>query len=375
MKIHYPASFDALPPHLALSYVRALAERARIGNVHTRMALLETGRHLFPVSVNDGGEHPENCYVVSPLTAYTGYANDELRRLDHPWAARPLRRLVSAIEGLLKAARIDRIAQVNNWLLSTNLYPPDWEGAELPELTALLRQEFPDRAFGFRSLNGQANSGLLRRLRRSGYETVPSRQVYLFDGRAGPAAPFLRRHNCRIDADLLAKSPYRRVPGSELQEADFARIEHLYNLLYLEKYCRLNPHYGAGWLRCGQRDGWLELTALRTADGRIDGAVGWFSTGSTLSAPIVGYDTALPQRTGLYRQLTQLCLQEAARRRVVLNFSSGAAHFKRLRGGQPAIEYSMVFTRHLPAGQRAVWRALGTLLRGIAIPLMRKLKL
>lgn len=63
---------------------------------------------------------------------------------------------------------------------------------------------------------------------------------------------------------------------------------------------------------------------LQSPEGRIDGVVGWFATDATLSAPIVGYDTALPIKLGLYRQLTQLCFQEAAARRIVLNFSSGA---------------------------------------------------
>jgi hypothetical protein len=89
----------------------------------------------------------------------------------------------------------------------------------------------------------------------------------------------------------------------------------------------------------------------------------------------VGYDTALPQRAGLYRQLTRLCLQEAVERGVVLNFSSGAAEFKRLRGGQPQIEYSLIHVAHLSWGRRWVWQVLSHLLHGIGVPLMRKFKL
>jgi len=157
--------------------------------------------------------------------------------------------------------------------------------------------------------------------------------------------------------------------------ADFERIEQLYNLLYLDKYCTLNPHYSAQWLQRGHAEGWLELRALRNPEGRIDGALGWFANNSLISAPIVGYDTALPQRTGLYRQLTRLCLQEAVERRLVLNFSSGAAAFKRLRGGQPQIEYSLIQVAHLPLGRRLVWQLLSLLLTRIGVPLMRTLKL
>ncbi|WP_339471125.1 GNAT family N-acetyltransferase, partial [Pseudomonas capeferrum] len=137
----------------------------------------------------------------------------------------------------------------------------------------------------------------------------------------------------------------------------------------------MNPHYSAKWIQRGQREGWLELRVLRGPDGRIDGALGWFANEAVISAPIVGYDTALPQGVGLYRQLTHLCLLEAVERRQVLNFSSGAAEFKRLRGGQPHIEYSLVYVAHLSWGRRLVWGVLASLLHGIGVPMMRKLKL
>jgi hypothetical protein len=346
-----------------------------IRNVATHMQVLDTGVHAFPVSVNDGGERIDNSYVVSPLTTYCGYAQYELAQLGHAWLTWPLRGLVRAMGSWLASARIDRLVHVNNWLLSTNVYPGDWEGADLPEMTDLLMRAFPEHALCFRSLNPFINAGLIERLTNLGYLAIPSRQVYLFDARAGEEASFLRRHNSRIDAALLRKSPYRLVDGSDLGEEDYARLAHLYSLLYLQKYSPLNPQFSADWLRAGQRDGWLELRALRSEAGSIDGVLGWFGNAQVLTAPVVGYDTALPQQLGLYRLITRQCLQEAVRRRCLLNFSSGAAHFKRMRGGEPAIEYSMVYVRHLPAARRQVWHALGRLLHGLGVPMMRTLKL
>lgn len=360
---------------LARRYVRACAGECLIGNVSTKMALLDTGTQQFPVSITDGNEPDDNCYVVSPQTAYSGYAREEIKRLGRPYLTWPLKLLTQAVECLLNAGKINKLVQVNNWLLSTNLYPADWDVTELPAITTLLKQNFPEHGIGFRSLNDFSNRELRQCLQSHGYLSIPSRQVYLFDGRAGEEALFLKHHNTRLDATLLRRSPYTVVPGNELNDDDFKRIEHLYNLLYLDKYCTLNPHYNAQWLRQGLREGWLEIRALRNAEGRIDGALGWFSSSTVISTPIVGYDTALPQRLGLYRQLTRLCLQEAAERRQVLNFSSGAAEFKRLRGGQPQIEYSLVYVAHLSWGRRLVWKVLSFLLHGIGVPLMRKLKL
>jgi hypothetical protein len=361
-----------------VAYVRdcidALGVKA-IRNVRTEMHILDTGRHAFPVSVNAGDERPENSYVVSPLTAYSGYARDELSRNDVGWFAPPLRLITNLSGAWLSAARIDRLVQVNNWLLSTNVYPPDWSGDDLRAITSLLVERWPDHAIGFRSLNAFSNPVLLERMRAVGYLSIPSRQVYIFDGRNGPDSPFRTRHNAQIDVRLLRRGTYRIVREAASAAQEFERFEELYNLLYLEKYCRLNPQFTAAWLRCGQRDGWLELSSLRNAEGRADGVVGWFAMPGLITAPIVGYDTNVPAKEGLYRMLTALCIEEAARRRWVLNFSSGAAHFKRLRGGAPEIEYSMVYVRHLPASRRAAWRALQIASANVAAPLLRAFRL
>ncbi len=346
-----------------------------IRNVETDMQLLDTGTHHFPVTINSGKESSENSYVVSPLAAYTGYARYELQLIENPWLRWTLRLLIDSIGTILEWAQIDRGVQVNNWLLSTNIYPSDWDGDDLPQITNLLTATYPDHAIGFRSINLFSNAVLFERFVSCGYIPIPSRQVYVFDGRDGVSSKFMAHHNTRIDAGLLDKTSYRVVDADELRDVDFLRMEQLYNKLYLDKYSPLNPQFSADWLRCGQRDGWLRLHVLQAPDGRIDGVVGWFGDDKILTAPIVGYDTSLPKKYGLYRLLTRMCLQEATKRRCVLNFSSGAAHFKRLRGGEPEIEYSMVYVRHLSAERRIVWQALSSLLHGIGLPIMRRLKL
>ncbi len=358
---------------LADAYVRAGGQG--ICNVRTCLELLEVGGHRFPVSINDGTDPSGNCYVVSPQTTYRLYADWELQRLGRPVLTSPLRVLVAAIGTGLAGARVDRIVWVNNWLLSTNIHPPGWDGQGLAEALADLKRRYPDHAIGLRSLNRFCNEPLMETLVRLGCLEIPSRQVYLFDGRPGPDSEFLRHHNTRMDARLLERSPYRVQTGSDLVDDDFPRLEQLYNLLYLDKYCHLNPMYTSAWIRRGRDEGWLEIRVLRSPEGRIDAVVGWFAGDGVLTAPLVGYDTHLPANTGLYRQATQLCLQEAAARRVVLNFSSGAPGFKRLRGGVPEIESSMLLVDHLPWHRRAAWKALGAVLHGVAVPFIRKMEL
>ena len=346
-----------------------------IRNVVTEMQILDTEQFLFPVSINNGGELPDNSYVVSPLTTYIGYAREELSRLHNPWLTWPLGKTIDAVGGWFKEVNIDRIVQVNNWLLSTNIYPDQWNGENLADITEVITSSWPSHAVGFRSLNRFSNRPLIERFQALGYLAVPSRQVYLFNTLAGSNSHILKHHNVKLDSALLRRSKYRVICGEDLRDSDFERLEQLYSQLYLAKYCRLNPQYTADWLRCGQRNGWLRIRALVDGEGRIDGVLGWFGGAETLTAPIVGYDTTLPQKLGLYRLLTHLCITQALDQRVLLNFSSGAAQFKRLRGGQPEIEYSMVFVRHLPRYQQRAWKTLAALLSGLGIPLMRTLKL
>jgi hypothetical protein len=89
--------------------------------------------------------------------------------------------------------------------------------------------------------------------------------------------------------------------------------------------------------------------------------------------PLFGYNTALPQDAGLYRLLSTQTLLEGAANRRLIHASAGVGPFKRLRGGVGAIEYNLVYDRHLPAGRRRPWRFLEWLSHRVVIPLVVKL--
>jgi hypothetical protein len=349
-----------------------------IHNLRTRLLLLDTGKIRFPCSVNHGNEKPPsaiNSYVVSPICAYTDYCLVEIKRLNKPLMTWPLVMLVMLVRGWLNAAKIDRLVQINNWLLSTNIYPVDIADLDVKIIRDQLIKSHPDFALVFRSLNQRTNKTLMDKLIEQNFLTVPSRQVYFFDARQGEASAFQQRHNIKMDFRFLQKMPFELVEGKDFSEDDFARAEKLYSNLYIEKYCQHNPQYTAVWLMSGQKSGWLRLKGLRNKEGVLEGVVGWVENEDILTAPIVGYNTTLDSRLGLYRLLTQLCFQEAIKRKKLLNFSSGAASFKRLRGGEPEIEYSLVYIAHLNFFRRASWKTLAFLSNEIAVPLMKKWKL
>jgi hypothetical protein len=338
-------------------------------NLDTQVALLRAGETTLPATINHG--EPHNAWICSPLSTYCNYALEELERNVHPLLAQPLRFVCHSYGHLLRRANIDRAVALNNWLLSTNLYPRLVE-AEVRTLVASARRRWPDHALWFRSLNATMNRDWIDALTRLGFQLIPSRQVYLFDDIRRNA----RCHqNLARDLHLLRDTPLQKVHNGEVMEADYPRIAELYAMLYLEKYSRLNPQYSALFMRRWHVAGLLQFKGLRAADGALQAVVGMFRQGQTITAPIVGYDTAAPQSLGLYRLLMASVFEEAMTTGSMINLSAGAANFKRLRGGQPAIEYSAVLASHLPAGTRRVVSVLSTLTTKIGVPVMQRFKL
>jgi hypothetical protein len=208
----------------------------------------------------------------------------------------------------------------------------------------------------------------LAQLASLGCDLIPSRQVYLYDqvdlSARAPA-------NLRRDLKLLCARRNDIVEADSWSAADFERAAVLYEVLYLDKYSRLNPHYGACFLRAWHAAKLLRLLGCRSASGELEAVVGVFGCGTTLTAPIVGYDTASPPRRGLYRLLMAAVFELAAASGQRINLSAGAARFKRLRGGIASIEYSAVYARHLPPNRRRAIRLLSRLATSFGEPLMR----
>ena len=287
--------------------------------------------------------------------------------------ALPLQALCRGYRGVLSLALADQVVAVNNWMLSTNLYPTFDPARDMPALAAMvgeIKQRWPRHAIWFRSLNAQHNRVWLEALQALGFDLLPSRQVYLFDDLAQARHADLKR-----DLKLLRCTPLTARVSAEFGQQDFLRAEALYRYLYLDKYSRLNPHYSASFMQRWHAAGLLEFWGLCDDDGMLQAMVGTFRMGDTITAPIVGYNTALPQSLGLYRLLMAHVLDIARRDGIKVNLSAGAALFKRLRGGRAALEYSAVFSAHLTAPRRAALRTLRGLTTAIGVPLMQRLKL
>jgi hypothetical protein len=357
-------------PHA--SFLAALAQcgtPSLIRNVRTSLELVEVERHVFPVTVNE--TEYENSWVCSPFNAVISYPLDELREIRSRLLRFTLRGLIHSMAPMLRAAQINRVVCINNWLLSTNLYP-DWNGEGLNELTSECQRRWPDHAIMFRSLNRMCHDRLMNRLIDCGYLLAPSRQVYLCEDLHAAQ----RKQNSEIDhALLIRRTKYRVVRDDDLTDDDVPRIRELYDQLYLGKYSRHNPQFTDELIRLWGAHQVLRLIGLRSPLGSLDGIVGCLVIDRVLTTPLIGYDLALPRRLGLYRLLTALVFEEARNNECLLNLSAGAAAFKRHRGGRPHLEYSAVFVRHLPIHRRLAWSTLSLLLTHIGATVLQRLEL
>jgi hypothetical protein len=351
------------------AYLSIDPRRAGARNLQTTVVSLGEGESRIPATVNQG--EPGNAWVCSPHTTYVRYAIEELRRFGHPWISKPLQALCSGLGRYLWRTRVDDAVAVNNWLLSTNIYPVLDIGALRGWLTEAA-DRWPGHAIWFRSLNNRYAADWLKALVDAGCELIPSRQVYLYDRIDRDA-----RHPRDLHRDfrLLDGTSLRPSGAAEWSSRDFDRGAKLYGLLYLEKYSKLNPDYTSEFLRAWHEAGLLRLVGWRDDAQELQAVLGTFEINDTLTAPIVGYNTSLPQELGLYRLLMATVYQHAAQTGLRINLSAGAADFKRSRGGIAAMEYSAVFARHLPPRRRRALRVLGALTRHIGEPLMKRFEL
>ncbi len=361
------SAFDQDFPAQVQAYLRiAGGQPVGVRNLATQVDVIGTGAGSVPVTVNHG--EAANCWVCSPHTAYVRYSREELRRMAHPLLAAPIGALCGTLGGYLWKAGIDTAVAINNWTLSTNLYP-DLNSRLLGEWIDEARERWPLHAVWFRSLNDRYTPAWLATLAKLGCELVPSRQVYLYDRiDLSTRAPT----NLRRDLRLWHGRRHEVIEAESWSPGDFVRAAALYELLYMEKYSRLNPHYDAAFLQAWHAAGLLRLMGWRSESGDLEAVVGLFGSGSTLTAPIVGYDTKSPPRRGLYRLLMAAVFELAARSGRRINLSAGAAQFKRLRGGIASIEYSAVYARHLPRKRQRAIRLLSRMTTSIGEPLMRR---
>lgn len=351
-------------------FIEQMQQPNLIRNVHTDIQVYHHNGILIPTSVNAEQPYPDNGWVVSPLTQLIGYSRDEIPKLNSKLLRVFNRFLIATLAAPLRWAQLDRIQIFNNYCLSTNLYADEWRDIDLAVLRQQAQPRYPRHALMLRSVNEIQNKDLMARAHADHWLPLVNRQVYLYRDKA----QWWARHNSRIDDRLLSQSGWSFRLLDPHDEAEMARAEQLYNQLYLDKYSRHNVQFSADCLSRFSRSGLIELYGLFQHQ-QLLGVAGLFGLEQTLTAPIIGYDTQQPVQLALYRRLIAFVIRQAMERGLRLNLSAGSSDFKRRRGGEAVIEYSLVYVRHLSVYQRTVWRLLSWLSQTFYRPMLERFKL
>ncbi len=314
-------------------------------NMHADAEWLDVGSSRWRVSITRRARG--NCYVVSATSQYLDYAREEIPRVPSALlrvltmsAMRPLAPMLRALDPVvvLDALPVSTVLHVERT-------PARWR-----ELIDRARTVYRGLPLIVRTLDAVETPDLLEMLRGIGLVTIPSRMVFHQDPRT---VDLWRTRNVRHDLALTTRLPMESRP---LCAHDQHRIAELYWQLYGEKHSRLNPEFSAAFLAHGLETGVLRGEGI-LRDGRLIAAFLAYSAGETMTNPVFGYDTSLPQELGLYRRLSVLTMQYARDRGLRIHASSGAPGFKASRGGVPTLEYHAVDLATVHGSQRAAWVA------------------
>lgn len=345
--------------------------KLHIENVNVEQVILVYGTELIPMSIAQQKKKPQ-AYVASNIGQYFDYPIEEFQRFDivKGWkkafsilSLRVLRKLSSAL-------KIDECVFINSFLLSSNLCPKNYE--EIPKLMTYLKNKYPDKCFVFKGVSPEYNEKLFIDLSRSKFKPVFSRELYFIsktDVKYQKKRAFIRdRKHAEKRTDILWNS------NDKLDRNQKSQFLKFYEDLYIGKYSNLNPKYTNEFLNNIAEGGFFRIGSLKKKNNFL-GAQVLFQRDGMITTPFIGYDRDLPQEMGIYRILNYYLMDKANKSELNLNLSSGAAEFKKQRGGVSGIEYNMVFVDHLHFLRKLPWIILGFIGRRFVIPNLSKVRL
>lgn len=337
-----------------------------ITNVDTSMDSICWSGNTYPTTQND--KNYDNSYVCSPYNAFISCGLEEMDKLSNAALKTLLKSLIKYQRIWFKLGSINKNYIINNYLLSTNLYPEKTID-RLGSLTRALIRQKPNHALIFRCLNYHSNEALLNQLKAHDYLLIPIKQVYVFDK---SLKDYTKSLNFKRDKRLLNGSKHQIVTHDDFSESDYIRMHALYNALYLTKHSKNNPQFSEALIRHWHCNQLFNFMGLRNSQGVLDGVIAIAENKQCTCSALFGYDTSRPKELGLYRCLIHLIMEYSNQQNKTINLSSGAPHFKKARRGLPFIEYIAVYVKHLPWNRRFLWHALKAGLNSIYVPLLHK---
>ena len=341
-----------------------------IAKLDTKFDFYKLDDEFIITTITD--EVKPNSYVVSPYTAIINYSEDELVKIKSKIQKSFSFFLIRTFASFLRYTQIDKAQTLNNYLFSTNFFSKKWESLNIQKLEAKAIERYPKHGLILRSINRVQNPKLFDNLSQNGWLPIVSRQVYIFDDKKR----WQKASNTIYDKKLLDSTRFKFFKVKESDMYAFEKAEKLYNSLYLDKYSQHNIQFKAKYLNALVQEKLLDLYLLKdTKTGNYVGVVGMTQEANVITVPIVGYDMSYTQKDALYRRLIIYAMSYAMEKECLLNLSSGAPTFKRLRGARAELEYMFVKVEHLSFRRRIGWKLIALLSKYFYAPLLIRLKL
>lgn len=336
-----------------------------IKNVATEMRILSIGPHLIPITINDA--QYENSFVCSPYSHYISYSSVIIRRFENKALKKSLGYIMNKLGNFMQKGELNKNVIINNWLFTTNAHPRI-NKEEMAAIVEFLKNLFPCHALIFRSVTPETSCECFESLRTNGFDMVASRYVWLTNAKNEEI------FNTRIfksDLKFLKESRYGILEGSELADEDIPKIQNLYQSLYIEKYSNLNPHFNENFIKHTLESKLLNLKAIKY-DGQIQGVVGYLCKNDVMISPFFGYDPVKSEKKGVYRVLSTLLMLESKEQKALFNQSAGGSFYKKIRKAEGSMEYTAVYSAHLPFYRKARWKLLKAIQNTVGAKFMKQ---
>jgi uncharacterized protein YlaI len=370
IKIHKLADIENIKDKdvKVYNYFKIFIKEKPITNLNTEIFFIEINNKVIPCTLNN--EEYDSTYINSLYAAFILYSREEIKKTKNIFLIYGFKLISIFFSFIFKVIKINKVIQINNWLLSTNIVV-ELEDIEIEKIKEKLLKEYPKHVYLMRSVTEKLNFNTYNNLKKHKFDFMPTRKVYLYDKENKK-----KNNNIKNDIRLKNKTDFklRKINCSEdFSEEDFKKIEILYNNLYIDKHSKYNPQYNYLFIKNLVENNLIELYVYEK-NNIIEAVGGMFSDKNLLTLPIVGYNTEINQKEGLYRLIILEVLLNIESQNKNLNLSSGVGEFKELRGGKGNNEYAAIYLKHIPFYKRFFWKILIKMLN-VGLKIVEKYKL
>ncbi len=347
-----------------LDYFKALMTKGTkyfIKNIDCEVKILKINNILIPLAISNNNYN--DTLYISMLSHYVKYIKEEFNKNNLK-----LGFLFKFLENYFIKNKINKTVYVNQWFISTNLYP-ELDNEQIYKITNFLKNEFKDYCIVFKNITKEYNTNLYENLNKQGYKEIVSRQIFIKDKKLKEISKY--KYKTKKDLKFYKNSSFKahKVQNDD----DFERIKDIYTMLYIEKYSKYNPCYTKEYFKLVSFNPIFNLEVFKNKD-TIASMCLTFAKNNTLAAPAVGYDLTLPKELGLYRIISAFIDEMYEKNYEIHNMSAGVGDFKIQRGAKAYFEYLMIYYKHLPLNRQIMLNFLRFTVNK-TIPLLCKYKL